>query len=343
MKKTLLLFTAALSLLLSLTACGKKQVLHVYCWEGYISEKTAKQFEKEFNCKLMIDVFPSNEEMYAKLKVGADGYDVIVPSSYTAKMMYEQGMLEKLDLSKMPNVTKYYDRQFDVLSLDLPHVYSIPFFVSFTGIGYDVTKLPDFKPTWHMFERSDLKGKISLLDDPREVIGCALKTLGYSANETDQTKIDEAVKLDREWKKNIAKWAVDDAKDSLASGEFVMIQAYNGDMLQTAMENPNIRFVIPEEGTTVTFDNFAIMKNSQNKDLACKFIDFMYRTDVAVENMEEIQYYMPHTEAIGKLSPELRNNPVFNIPKDVFSRCTPLDDLGADHAKYDKAWDAIKK
>lgn len=345
MKKFRFLLAAAASLMLLvlLTGCKKERTLHIYTWEGYISEDVIKQFAEENNCKVEIDVFPSNEEMYAKLKVGATGYDIVVPSSYMATTMYKQQMIDKLDLSRLPNVLKYYDSKYDAISLDKAHEYTIPFFVSFTGIGYNSALIPDFVPSWKMFERSDLRGKISLLDDQREVIGAALLTLGFSANETNQKKIDEAVKLAREWKQNIAKWGVDDAKDSLASGEFVMIHAYNGDMLQVAMDNPDIKFVIPKEGTTITLDNFAILKDSKNKDLAYKFIDFMYRTDIAVRNINEIQYYMPHKEAVPKLDEALRDNPIFNVPADVFNRCHPLADLGEDHVKYDKAWDDIKK
>ena len=345
MKKFRILFAAAASLMLVmlLAGCKKERVLHIYTWEGYISEDVIKQFAEENGCKVEVDVFPSNEEMYAKLKVGATGYDIVVPSAYMATTMYKQQMIDKLDLSRLPNVVKNYDAKYDAISLDKAHEYTVPFFVSFTGIGYNAAKIPDFEPSWRMFERESLKGKISLLDDQREVIGCALRTLGYDASETDQKKIDEAVKLAREWKKNIAKWGVDDSKDSLASGEFVMIQGYNGDMLQVAKDNPDIKFVIPKEGTTSTLDNFAILKDSKNKDLAYKFIDFMYRTDVAARNMEEIQYYMPHKEAIQQLDESLRNNPIFNTPADVFSRCSPLADLGEDHVKYDKAWDDIKK
>lgn len=326
-----------------LTGCGKKEVLHVYCWEDYLSDDVVKKFEQEYNCKVQVDVFPSNEAMYAKLKGGAAGYDIVVPSSYMAKLMNEQKMFHKLELEKLPNVKKYYDTKYNILNLDPKHEYSVPYFISFTGIGYNSKKVKGFVPSWRMFERADLKGKMSLLDDQREVIGCALRTLGYDVNTKDQKQIDKAVELARKWKKNIAKFGVDDSRLSLAQGEFVLIQTYSGDMLQYAVENPDLKFVIPREGTTATFDNLCILSNSQQKDLAHKFIDFLYRVDMATKNMNFVYYRMAHTEAVKHVGKEIRNHEVFNVDASSFKRCTPLQDLGEHQKKYNAAWDAIKK
>lgn len=342
MKHFVQLFFAALAAL-AVTACNDdRPVLRIYNWGDYLAADVIAAFEKEYNCKVDVDTFDSNEAMYAKLKAGAGGYDIVVPSSYMAKTMYDQQMIDKLDHSKLPNVLKNYDSRYNSINLDQKMEYTVPYFVSFTGIGYDSRNVKDFQPTWRMFERADLKGKTSLLDDQREVIGCALRTLGYSANETDQAKIDEAVKLARVWKQQIAKFGVDDAKASLASGEFFMIQTYSGDMLQVIAEVPTVRFVIPKEGSTVTFDNLAILKNSANKDLAYKFIDFVYRPEMAAANMDEIQYIMPNKAGQKLVCEEVRNNPAFSIPAEDFQRCTPLQDLGAENVKYNTAWDHIK-
>jgi spermidine/putrescine transport system substrate-binding protein len=329
--------------LLGLTACGEpKETLRIYNWGDYMSEEVINQFEKEFNCNVQMDVFDSNEAMYAKLKAGASGYDILVPSSYMAKLMQSQDMLAPIDLEQLPNVKSYFDRSFAPLSLDPELAYSVPYFVSFTGIGYDTTRVADFKPTWHMFEREDIHRRCSLLNDQREVMGCALRTLGYDVNSTAPEHIDAAVALVKTWKQNIAKFEVDDAKRALASGEFFVIQTYNGDMLQVAMEKPTVAFVIPEEGTTVTFDNFVIHKNSANVELAHAFINFMYRPEVAAANMNEIMYVAPNTEAVKLVDEQLRNNPAFSIPAEVRARCFPTWDLGDENVRYIKAWDRIR-
>lgn len=343
MKHVVHLFLAAF-MVLALAACSDdRPVLRIYNWGDYLAPEVIKAFEAEYNCRIELDTFDSNEAMYAKLKAGAAGYDIVVPSSYMAKPMFEQGMLEKLDHSRLPNVKKYYDKKYSALNLDPEMAYSVPYFVSFTGIGYSTEHIKDFEPSWKMFERPDLKGKTSLLDDQREVIGCALRTLGYSSNETDPAKIAQAVALARTWKQQIARFGVDDTKQSLATGEFWMIQTYSGDMLQVIQEVPTVKFVIPKEGSTVTFDNLAIIKNSNSKDLAYKFIDFLYRPEIAAMNMNEIQYVMPNTEAMAKVDAEIRNNPAFSIPEEDFKRCVPLKDLGDQNKLYNDAWDKIKQ
>ncbi|MGN0880700.1 MAG: spermidine/putrescine ABC transporter substrate-binding protein [Oligosphaeraceae bacterium] len=343
MKRLLTLAVVLSAMSLLLVSCGKRrETLHIYNWGDYISEQVVRDFEQEFGCEVKIDTFDSNEAMYAKLQTGAGGYDIVVPSTYLAKLMFEEQMIDRLDHAKLPNVTKYFDRSYAKLTFDSDMTYTVPYFVSFTGIGYDSTQVKDFQPTWRMFERTDLKGSMSLLDDQREVLGCALATLGYSVNDTDQKHVDEAVALITRWKANIAKFGVDDTKQSLASGEFKLIQTYSGDMLQVMMEKPEIRFVIPKEGSTVTFDNFAIMRNSTNKDLAYAFINYIYRPEVAARNMDEIMYVTPHTEAVNQVDAALRANPAFTIPAEERQRCTPLDNLGDKKIIFDRAWDQVK-
>jgi spermidine/putrescine transport system substrate-binding protein len=334
---------ALLAPLVFLTACGEpKEKLYIYNWGDYLSEDVVRQFEKEFNCEVQMDVFDSNEAMYAKLKAGASGYDILVPSSYMAKLMYAQGMLQEIDLAQLPTVKQNFDNTYAPLSLDAAMTYSVPYFVSFSGIGYDTERVKDFQPTWHMFERADIHRRSSLLNDQREVMGCALRTLGYDVNSVDPAQIDAAVELVKKWKGNIAKFEVDDAKRALASGEFFLIHTYNGDMLQVSMEKPSVRFVIPEEGATVTFDNFVIHKNSANPKLAHAFIDFMYRPEVSAANMNEIMYVSPNTEAVKLVDEQLRNNPAFNIPAEVRARCSTMTDLGDNNVLYIKAWDRIR-
>lgn len=195
-----------------IVSCGKsKPTLHLYIWGDYISPEVVENFENEFNCTVKIDIFDSNEAMYAKLKAGAGGYDVVVPSSYTAVLMNKQNMLLKLDHSLLPNVTRYFDKSYSNLLLDRDLQFSVPYFVSFTGIGYNTKRVPDFEASWAMFEKNNLASRCSLLNDMREVIGVSLIRSGHSPNSTDPAEIEQAVEQALQWKKNIAKFEVDDA------------------------------------------------------------------------------------------------------------------------------------
>ncbi len=187
MKHTLVSCAFALIAVICLVSCGKpKQTLHIYNWGDYLADSVVEQFEKEFDCKVKVDVFDSNEAMYAKLKAGAGGYDIVVPSSYMAKTMYEQGMLADIDMTLLPNVKANFDKSYESLVIDKEMQYTVPYFVSFTGIGYDPEKVKNFEPSWRMFEKPEIAKRCSLLNDQRETIGAALLTLGYDVNATDQ-------------------------------------------------------------------------------------------------------------------------------------------------------------
>ncbi len=347
-KNTVILLLVVLVIIAAcvcLVKCRKsKPTLHIYNWGDYLSSDVVADFEEKFDCRVKIDVFDSNEAMYAKLKAGAGGYDILVPSSYMAKLMYEQGMLQDLNPELLPNVRQYFDRTYSSLSLDPELKYSVPYFVSFTGIGYNSEKVKDFTPSWSMFERASLNKRCSLLNDLREVLGAALCTLGYDVNTTSQSEIDEAVALVRDkWKPNIAKFEVDDAKRALAAGEFTLIQTYSGDMLQVMAERPEISFVIPDEGSTVTFDNLTIASNAKNVELAHAFINFIYDPKECAANMDEIMYVTPHTTAVKFVDEELQANPAFNLPPEVRAKCHTTKDLGDYNTMYNRAWEQIRQ
>ena len=216
--------------------CSGKPVLYIYNWGDYVSPEVIKKFEKEYNCKVALDFFDSNESMYAKLKAGGGGYDLIVPSTYMTDMMYAQKMLRELARSRLPNL-KYIAPDYLKKVRDSEMKYSVPYLVSFTGIGYNKKKVRNFEPSWRMIEREDIKGRCVLLNDPRQAIGAALITLGYDPNTRSEEEIGKAANLVIRWRKNIAKFDVDEAKRSLISGEFWLIQTYSGDMLQALDEN----------------------------------------------------------------------------------------------------------
>jgi spermidine/putrescine transport system substrate-binding protein len=220
--------------------------------------------------------------------------------------------------------------------------YSIPYLASFTGIGYN-SKIFTTKPdSWNILNDPKCTKRSSLLNDQREVIGIALKTLKLNPNSVNKDEINQAVKLVRQWKKNIAKFEVDNAIRSLASGEFHLIHTYSGDVLQLAEDYPNISFTIPKEGGMFTLDNFVILRNSKNSALAHSFINFMHRAEIAAENMEAIRYFSPNKAALKHVNESLRKNTAFMISAEDFNRCSYIEDLGNNNKLYYQAWESIK-
>jgi spermidine/putrescine transport system substrate-binding protein len=326
-----------------LAGCGAKApaTLHVYTWADYIKPELVQRFEKENNCKIVIDTFDSNESMYAKLKAGASGYDVITPSSYQVAIMYQQGMLLDLNHGMLPNLANV-DTAYLRIAIDPGMSHSVPYMLTNTGIAVARSKVKDPQPTWAMFDRADLKGRMTLLNDMRETIGAALKFLGYSLNTTDEAQLDQARDVVIRWKKNLAKFENEQYKSGIASGEFLVSHGYSGDIVQAESENPDVTFLAPKEGLSIACDDLVILKDSKQAALAHKFINFLHDPAVACENSVFISYLCPNSAAYAQLPAEFRDNPAVLLAPEVRVKCEVIRDLGADNAKYTRIWDQIK-
>ncbi len=336
-------FYLVLCFFIVLILCGscsrKKNTLYVYNWSDYISPGLIKKFEKKYDCSLVFDYFDSNEAMYAKLKVGCSGYDLIVPSSYMASIMYKQKMIKKLDKSKIPNL-KYAVYKYSEKTEDTNMDYSIPYAISFTGIGYNTKKVSNIKPSWGMFGDKQYAERMTMLDDMREAIGASLKYLGYSLNTVDDKQLNDAKKLMLEWKNNLAAYQSDAAKSSLGAGILLLIQAYNGDIYQMQDDNSNLDFILPEQGTSIGVDTMVIPSDAVNTELAYEFINFYYDPKNCAENMKYIYYLCPNKAALELLEENFIKK--ITVPDKIFKKSEVIQDLGVDNEKYVSIWDEIK-
>jgi spermidine/putrescine transport system substrate-binding protein len=323
------------------SSSAEKSELFVYTWADYIKPELVQRFEKENNCRVTIDTFDSNEAMYSKLKSGATGYDIITPSSYMVTLLKKQGMIIDLDHAKIPNISNI-DPDYLKLSFDPEMKHSVPYMFSVTGIGYLKSKVRDFKSSWGIFGRKDLKGRMTMLNDMRETIGAALKFLGKSINSTDEKDLEAAKTVVIGWKKNLAKFENEQYKTGLASSEFYVVHGYGGDLMQVQSENNDIEFAIPEEGTSVCFDDLVITKMAENVELAYKFINFLHDPQVASENTEFIKYLCPNKASYDKLPAEIRNNQAIFLKPEIRANCEIIKDLGDNNPKYTRIWDQIK-
>lgn len=337
-------------LMVHLTSCGQSDVptLHIFNWADYVNPDVIKQFEEQYKCRVVMDYFESNEMMYAKLKAGATGYDVLFPSSYMGKLLHDQGMVIDLKHDLLPNVKTMSPEMMKIISIDQKMQYSVPYMITMTGIGYNTKKVKDFQATWAMFDRVDLKGKITLLDDHRETLGAALKFLGYSLNTTDEKQLEQARDVVIRWKKNIAKFEVEGAKMKLGSEEFVMVHQYSGDVFQVIDKKPEIEFALPKEGFSISCDDMVIPKDAKYVELAHQFINYLCDPKICAQNMEFVRYAAPNPQALPHLSKEFTESPVYinNLKPcydvEFMKRGEVIQDVGADLPKYIKVWNEIK-
>ncbi|MDO4575144.1 MAG: spermidine/putrescine ABC transporter substrate-binding protein [Planctomycetia bacterium] len=328
-----------------LTGCQKgaeKPKLYFYTWADYIDPEMVKAFEAENDCTVVLDYFDSNESMLAKIKSGNTGYDVILPSTYMVAIMQQEGLVQKLDGEKIPNAIASIDTRAAKLVNDEKLEYSVPYYLGITGFGYNKEQLKTVPDSWRIFEQETLQGRMALLDDMRETLGAALMTLGFDPNTTDQTQLEAARDLVVQWKANIAKFGVDDVKQGLANGEFYVVHGYSGDMLQFTLDDPNIGFAMPKEGTLLAIDHFVIPTNATNPQLAHQFINFMCDPKNAAANMEFTQYYIPVSKAVELLPDELRNSEMFRTISENYANAKMIQDLGENNVLYSRIWDQVK-
>jgi len=323
-------------------SCGPpRPVLSFYTWADYIKPDLVRRFERERGCRVVLDTFESNEAMYAKLKAGASGYDLLTPSSYMVSLMHAQGMLGRLDHALLPNIA-HVDPDYLAIAVDRTMDHSVPYMLVVSGIAYLEGRVRDVVPSWRMFGRADLAGRMTMFNDMRETIGAALKTLGHSINTTSETELAEAEALLLEWKRNIAKFENEQYKIGLASGEFLLVHAWNGDVLQVQAENPDVRFLVPEEGTIISCDDLVVPADARRPDLAHAFIDFLHDPAVAAENTAAISYLCPNKASYPLLPAAIRDNPAIFIRPELRAKSEVIADIGAANALYVAVWDRLK-
>ena len=332
---------------------GDGGTLHIYTWSDYISPDVLESFEKALGVKVAIDTFDSNEAMYAKLKAGGTGYDLIMPSSYQIKTMAREGMIDKLDHARMPNVMKNFDKSFATQILDNGFTYSAPYAVTYTGFAYAKDKIPEGAEvdSWSILGNEALKGRISLLDDMREVIGSGLMYLGYSINSENPAEIDAAVEQILKWRANVRKFDSESYKTEVASGATWLGHGYSTDITQViigdeesgAPARDDIGFALPKEGFAIAFDEMVVASGARRKDLAYAFINYIYDGDVAAVNMDYICGPNPVRPGIEQLDEDYRSLIILDAQTLRSGQIlTSFDDKPEVQAMYNKAWDRIK-
>ncbi len=211
-KRTGLIVVIATMLVFSLffaTGCQSKgKTLYLYNWTYYTPDSVIEKFEKEFGVKVVLDYFDSNEAMFAKLKAGGSGYDIVFPSQDYTSIMMTLGIAEKLDKAKLPNLKYIRPQALEKATYDPTMDFSVPYYMGASGIAVNKTKAPaDYARDWSIFADTRMDGRMSMLDDLREVLGDALAHLGYSVNTTDDAELAKAQKLiNEQWKPNLVKF-----------------------------------------------------------------------------------------------------------------------------------------
>lgn len=304
------LLVAALAACLPLTAAhaAEEKVVRVYNWSDYIDEDVLKDFEKETGIKVVYDVFDSNEVLETKLLAGKTGYDVVVPSGNFLARQIKAGAFQKLDFSKLPNVTA---NRWDVVTerlakYDQVNDYSVNYMWGTTGIGYNEAKVKERLPnvevdSWKILFDKEQVSKLAdcgvyVLDAPDEVLATTLNYLGLDPNSTAEADLKKAEELLLSIRPYIKKFHSSEYINALANGDICLALGWSGDVLQArnradeAKNGVTVKYTIPKEGALMFFDQMAIPKDAPNTANALAFINFVYKPENHAKASNYINY-----------------------------------------------------
>ncbi len=317
--------------------------LYLYNWTYYTPDSLVKKFEKETGIDVIIDNFASNEEMFAKVMAGGNkGYDIIFPSSDYTSIMIKLDKVQKLDHSKLPNLKYVNPIISSKASYDPDMEYSVPYFMGSSGIAVNKGKAPaDYARDWSIFADKRMAGRMSMLDDMREVMAAGLKHLGYSANTTDAQQLQEAADLIiGEWKPNLVKFDSESFGKAFSQGEFWVSHSYPENIFAEIPKKQwkDIDFFIPEEGGLMYIDNMVIPTGATNSEGAHAFINFMHDPKNHAAFLDEFAFPPTTNTAAAK---HMDSDTFFFTSEDM-GNSDNLDDVGEDLAKYEQLWQLIR-
>lgn len=334
MKKITALLLAMIMSLALLTGCGQdggdaageKGTLYVYCFGDYFDPQLEYQFEEETGYDVVVDLFDTNEEMYPVIKNNTAQYDVICASDYMIERLISEDLLAEINYDNVPNAANVADNIKPFMEgFDPGMVHSLPHTWGTYGILYNTEMVNGEIDSWEDLWDPQYEGQIVMPNSMREGFMIGAKLLGYSMNTTSEEEISAITDKLIEQKPLVYSFDNDSAREKMIGDSAALAVITSGEVLYSKEYNENLEYVIPEEGTEVWTDCWAIPKTAQNKDGAEAWMNFMLDGDVAAANFEYLTYAIPNTQIA-----DLVDEPVLNPTEEELASCETLRNLGAE-------------
>ena len=308
--------------------------LAIYNWSDYVADDTIPAFEEEYGIEVTYDTYESNEEMLAKLQAGAAGYDVVFPTGYIIEAMVATAMLAPIRrelLSNWSNLSPIFlDPPFDP-----GNTHSVPYLWGMTGVAWRTDRVTEPPTSWATFQDPRWEGKMTLLDDTRDVIGAFLRLNGFSVNSIVASELEAAKRDAIEARRYIRAFVSAPVKGQLISGDVWIAQLWDGDTRQAAAEEPAIEFAIPGEGSAIYADAMVIPKSAPHIRAAHAFIDYVLRPEVSAAISDATGY------GTANASARLQNPRPYPTAEEL-ARLEFARDLGEGTRLWDRIWTEIK-
>ena len=301
---------------------AEEKKLNFYNWDTYIGETTLDTFQAASGIDVNMSLFATNDELFAKLRAGNPGYDVIVPGSEFVERMITADLLTPLEHSKIPNIKNVSKEFIDDAPYDPGRKFSLPYTWLVIGIGYRKSKVKEVPDSWkYVLDSDQYKGRIAVFSDASELYRHGFKYLGHSANAGTPDLVKQVEAMLIKQKPNIKAFHEDNGQDLLLSGEVDVVMEYNGDIAQIMAEDDDIAFVVPKEGSLKQSDTLCIPKGAPHPENAHAFINHLLDAKVGAEIFHTIKFPSPNAAATAIMDDAYKNNPAIFPPADVLAKC----------------------
>jgi spermidine/putrescine transport system substrate-binding protein len=319
--------------------------LQVMNFANYMPEDIAERFEEATGHSIELTLTSSNEDAIAKLEGSPEGtYDIAFVTSPFAEGLINADRFEQLDHSLIPNLSNLYPEA-SQLDYDTGNAYTVPYSWGTTGICYrtDLVKSTDVDGWDDMLNPSnELSGKITMLDEDRWLLLPALKSLGYSANTTDEAELSAAADLSIQAKATLLGYDAETFYTKLDSGEAVAVMGWDG-WCNYVSDPSVVEWVLPSEGSDLWVDVMAIPTGSTRVAAAHEFINFILEEENGLWVAENILYKVPNRAAMEAVDPALLETyPNMAMDPATLLEQEALRDLGAGQPAFTDAVTRVK-
>lgn len=325
-------------------AAGPKNRLHLFIYSEYIDPRIIRDFERQFDCKVTVDLFEDPAGMMAKLRGGGTSlYDVVVPTDFLVSTLVSSHLLAPLRHERIPNLANL-DPRFASPPFDPGNRYTAAYQWGTVGIYMRTTADQAIDRTWGLvFDASRQPGSFLLMDSFREMIAPALKYRGHSVNTVDADELREARDLLLGAKRRSLGFEGSvGGKNRVLARAASLAVVYNGDAVRGTKDDPATVFFVPREGGQIWMDSLAIPAQAPHRAMAEKFIDYILAPEVGARLSNFNQYATPNRAALPFIPPADRANPAIYPPPEVMDRLEFVTDVGAAMKLYDEVWTEVK-
>jgi spermidine/putrescine transport system substrate-binding protein len=264
-----------------------------------------------------------------------------------AARMVTLGWLQELDHANMPNVDANLVPSLQSPAWDPERKYSVPWQSGLTGIAYNSKYTGEVSSFEELVTRSDLKGRISLLTEMGDTMGFFLKLVGADPNDFTEDEWSEALQRLEEvvGSGQVRQFTGNEYARDLNKGDLVAAEAWSGDVMILQDGNPDIKFVIPDEGASLWSDNMLVPNKATHKSNAEMLMNYYYDPEVAARLAAWVWYITPVAgaeDAMEKIDPTLVGNPLIFPTEDYLANTFGFMNVDIKtREEYDQAFNQI--